>query len=86
MQLYLIRHGQSYVNLEEWQHGNTDEGLTELGQQQAARLAAWLPTHLPRIDALYASTMRRARETAEASGAALWLLGATRRPAARGRQ
>ncbi len=66
MQLYLIRHGQSYVNLEEWQHGNTDEGLTELGQQQAARLAAWLPTHLPHIDALYASTMRRARETAEA--------------------
>jgi probable phosphoglycerate mutase len=67
VQLYLIRHGQSYGNLKEWPHGNTDEGLTELGQEQAARLAAWLPAHLPHIDALYASTMRRALETAAAA-------------------
>ena len=66
MRLYLIRHGQSYVNLQDWSHGNTDEGLTELGQRQAQLLAEWLPTHLPAVDVLYASTMRRARETAEA--------------------
>jgi probable phosphoglycerate mutase len=66
MQLYLIRHGQSYVNLSDWAGGNTDEGLTELGQVQARRLAAWLPDHLPTIDVIYASTMRRARETAAA--------------------
>lgn len=64
MHLYLIRHGQSYVNLEDWADGNVDAGLTPLGQRQAAALAAWLPTVLPHIDALYASTMQRARETA----------------------
>ena len=65
MQLYLIRHGQSYVNLKEWDQGNTDEPLTELGQEQARSLAAWLPGHLPQIDALYASTMQRAQQTAQ---------------------
>lgn len=63
MHLYLIRHGQSYVNLQGWNGGNVDEGLTGLGQRQAAALAAWLPQRLPQIDALYASTMRRAKET-----------------------
>ena len=66
MQLYIIRHGQSYVNLKEWANGNTDEGLTELGQAQAARLGAWLPTHVAALDAIYASTMLRARETVAA--------------------
>lgn len=66
MHLYLIRHGQSYVNLKDWPNGNTDEGLTELGKAQAERLGAWLPTHVASIDALYASTMKRARETAAA--------------------
>ncbi len=64
MHLYLIRHGESHVNLADWQNGNTDEGLTELGRQQATALAAWLPSYLPTIDVLYASTMRRACETA----------------------
>lgn len=64
MHLYLIRHGQSHVNLEDWQDGNLDEGLTDLGREQAAALAKWLPAELPQIDALYTSTMRRARETA----------------------
>jgi len=66
MQLFLIRHGQSYVNLKEWTQGNTDEGLTPLGQEQAKRLGEWLPGYLSGIDAIYASTMRRARETAAA--------------------
>ncbi len=65
MQLYLIRHGQSYVNLRTWEKGNTDEPLTELGIEQATKLAAWLPDHLPHIDVLYASTMQRAKQTAE---------------------
>lgn len=64
MHLFLIRHGQSYVNLSTWNGGNQDMGLTELGQQQAAALAKWLPTHVPKFDALYCSTMQRARETA----------------------
>src|SRR5690606_25690741 len=65
MQLYLIRHGQSYVNLKEWTNGFTDEGLTDLGQEQAKRLARWLKETLPNVDHLYASTMKRARETAQ---------------------
>ena len=73
MQLYLIRHGQSYVNLKDWDKGNVDEGLTELGQEQARRLAAWLPSHVPSVDAIYASTMRRARETVAAVAAAYGL-------------
>jgi len=64
MHLYLIRHGQSFVNLKDWNGGNTDAGLTDLGQRQAAALAAWLPGCVPQIDGLYASTMCRARETA----------------------
>jgi len=66
MHLYFIRHGQSYVNLEEWAEGNVDAGLTDLGKRQAAALARWIPSHVPKIDALYASTMARARETATA--------------------
>ena len=65
MHLYLIRHGQSHVNLEGWEHGNTDEGLTELGLRQVEALARWLIEAVPTMDALYTSTMRRARETAE---------------------
>ena len=65
MHLYVIRHGQSHVNLKEWDSGNTDEGLTELGKKQAAALAKWLPEHVPHVDSIYASTMRRALETAE---------------------
>jgi broad specificity phosphatase PhoE len=64
MQLYLIRHGQSLVNLADWAHGNSDEGLTDLGRQQAQAVAQRLATAFDRIDVLYASTMRRARETA----------------------
>jgi probable phosphoglycerate mutase len=64
MHLYMIRHGQSYVNLKDWDGGNQDMPLTELGQQQAALLGEWLPRHLPQIDVLYCSTMLRTRETA----------------------
>lgn len=64
MHLLMIRHGQSYVNLKEWEGGNSDEGLTPKGTKQAAALAKWLPKKLPKIDAMYCSSMQRARETA----------------------
>lgn len=70
MNVYLIRHGQSHVNLVDWQEGNLDVGLTELGQRQVAALAEYLRTHLKTPHAIYASTMRRAKETAEAVAAA----------------
>ena len=64
MDLYLIRHGESYVNLGvPLPKDELDAGLTPLGHKQAAALADWLPGHLPEIDVIYASTMKRARET-----------------------
>lgn len=71
MHLYLIRHGQSPVNLADWPHGNSDEGLTALGRRQAAAVARRLAGELDGVDALYTSTMRRARQTADAIAAAL---------------
>ena len=73
MHLYLIRHGQSLVNLSDWEHGNSDEGLTDLGREQAHAVAQRLATVLGRVDVLYASTMRRAHETATVVSAALAL-------------
>jgi probable phosphoglycerate mutase len=66
MHLYLIRHGESYVNLSDWNEGNKDTGLTALGSRQAAALSQWIVQAVPTIDGLFASTMSRARETAEA--------------------
>ncbi len=63
MHLLLIRHGQSYVNLVDWDQGYIDTGLTDLGRQQAGRVAAWLAARV-QATALYTSTMARARETA----------------------
>jgi serine/threonine-protein phosphatase PGAM5 len=60
--LVLVRHGM--YDLDDPADDDTGKGLTEVGREQARltarRLAAW-PA---RIDALYASAMRRARETA----------------------
>ena len=57
MHLYLSRHGQSYVNLKEWDGGNQDTALTELGHRQAAALGAWMPTEIITVDALYALSL-----------------------------
>lgn len=68
MHLYLIRHGQSFVNLADWDWSGgatLDQPLTELGERQAEALSAWLPHHVPGVAGIYASTMRRARQTAE---------------------
>lgn len=64
MHIYLIRHGQSYINLPHWTDFSKDWGLTDLGHEQAAAVAPWVKTHLPTPDVLYASTLQRARETA----------------------
>lgn len=73
MHLYMIRHAQSHVNLEEWDNGNVDAGLTDLGRQQARLLGAWMQKELHVIDALYCSTMQRARETCDPVAEALGL-------------
>lgn len=66
MHLFLIRHGESYVNLGNWDSlESMDTGLTEKGYQQAEALGAWLKESDMEADALYCSTMRRTLETAK---------------------
>ena len=53
MELILIRHGQSYVNVDDWQKLDTmDTALTERGNQQAAALRDWLTEQKPTAHAL----------------------------------
>ena len=65
MELILIRHGLPERVVVEG--GRADPALTERGWEQSERVAQWLHAGRigPRVDAIYASTMRRARETAD---------------------
>ena len=63
MILYLIRHGESVFNAEGRIQGQTDIPLSSLGRQQAVVLARAM-AQLP-MEAVYASPLRRAMETAE---------------------
>jgi probable phosphoglycerate mutase len=70
--LYIIRHGEAVVNVEGLAGGVKGcRGLTERGHDQARRLQARFATATIKADVLYASTLQRARETAEAAGAGL---------------
>lgn len=61
--LVLVRHAESLHN-RDGDKVNVDSGLTELGWRQAHAVAGWLaPRYRP--DALLASTLVRARQTAE---------------------
>ena len=62
-ELILARHGQSYGNLDRSLGPDTD--LTDLGREQAARLGNWLAEQGYDFGAIYCSTLRRARQTAE---------------------
>lgn len=54
MELIVIRHGQSYVNLGNWRElDSMDAGLTELGHQQAQALQKWLDDNQKSADVLY---------------------------------
>jgi broad specificity phosphatase PhoE len=64
--VYLIRHGATDNNLVKpprLQGRRTDLGLSNEGQRQAARTGRWLAGQ--RLDAVYASPLLRARQTAE---------------------
>lgn len=62
MELVLIRHAQPVRIVEA--DGPADPPLTDLGRRQADAVAAWFSGDEP-YDAIYASPLRRARETAE---------------------
>ena len=64
--LYLIRHGESFANVEPIIGGmRGDSGLTPLGHRQAALLEQRLAVGALRVDVLYTSTLPRALQTAE---------------------
>ncbi len=72
--LYLIRHGEAVANVEPIIGGiSGDPGLTARGREQARLLRARLRREGLRADALYTSTMPRARETATFVAEALGL-------------
>jgi broad specificity phosphatase PhoE len=59
--LLLVRHGETDWNRDGRWQGHADTPLNERGREQARELAATLE----RVDAVYASDLARARETAE---------------------
>jgi len=72
--LYLIRHGEAHSNVEAVIGGmQGDRGLTERGIAQAEALARRLANGEIVADVLYASTLPRARMTAELIAQALKL-------------
>jgi 2,3-bisphosphoglycerate-dependent phosphoglycerate mutase len=72
--LYLIRHGEAHSNVEAVIGGmQGDRGLTERGIAQAEALARRLSSDNLVADVLYASTLPRARMTAELIAQALKL-------------
>jgi len=69
--LLLVRHGETDWNAEGKLQGHTDRPLNDFGRRQARALADRLAGE--EIEALYASDLVRARETAEILGAKLGL-------------
>lgn len=59
VELYLIRHGKTYGNILGRYIGTTDESLCTEGREALKALAC------PRVEAVYASPMKRCLETAE---------------------
>lgn len=60
--VFLARHGETVWHEENRYAGVTDIDLTELGRQQAEALGIWAAGS--RLDAIYSSTLTRAKETA----------------------
>ena len=66
--LFLVRHGENYANLtKEFSHRRVDYALTPKGRVQAAQTGDYFRSKP--ISAVYASPLRRARETADAIAA-----------------
>jgi broad specificity phosphatase PhoE len=70
-ELLLVRHGETDWNAEGKLQGHTDRPLNDYGRRQAQALADKLAGES--IDAVYASDLSRARETAEIVGEKLGL-------------
>ncbi len=62
VRLYLIRHGQAGNNVGAIEETDADLGLTEIGFEQARRLAERMAEY--GVDAIYSSPLKRAQQTA----------------------
>ncbi|MCL5952662.1 MAG: histidine phosphatase family protein [Chloroflexi bacterium] len=62
LELLLVRHGESTANRDGTEE--EDPELTELGLEQARRMAPWVAANFHLV-AIYSSPLRRARHTAE---------------------
>lgn len=65
--LLLVRHGETDWNAERRWQGHADVPLNERGREQARALAEEIASN-GRVDAIYASDLSRARDTAEIVG------------------
>lgn len=63
MKLLIIRHGESEADLLDVHEGRADFELTNLGREQAERMAVWVKDNY-KIDRIFTSTLKRARQTA----------------------
>ncbi len=64
MKILFIRHGESEADLLDVHEGRADFALTDKGHEQAEKLAKWLSQKLE-ITKIYASTLKRASQTAQ---------------------
>lgn len=64
MDLLVIRHGQSEADILNVIEGRADFNLTDLGQQQATLMGEWVSKYM-NIDKIFASPLKRAKQTAE---------------------
>ena len=64
MKILFIRHGESEADLLDVHEGRADFSLTDKGHEQAEKLAIWLSEKF-QITKLYASTLKRASQTAQ---------------------
>jgi 2,3-bisphosphoglycerate-dependent phosphoglycerate mutase len=69
--LLLVRHGETDWNADGRLQGQTDRPLSDFGRRQAQRLADELADE--ELEAIYASDLSRARQTAEILGVRLGL-------------
>lgn len=62
--IVLVRHGESFSNIQGAYQGQTDTGLTEAGRDQAEAVTQRLLREFARIDMIVASDLPRAMDTA----------------------
>ncbi len=67
LELMIVRHGQSVADIENRYEGRVDFPLTNLGYEQAVKLALWIKLNYP-PELIVSSPLKRTSETAEIIG------------------